>query len=122
MAEQSQVIVIRASSLWSGGAEPKMYSNCDLVIEEGVVAASEDEYRGRADPEIDGGGWLVVPGLVNCHTGKSIEVVDAEIVGDEGRPLQHGQVGNIRLKGRGVINSYYDNPRATALAYRDGWF
>ena len=71
MAEQSQVIVIRASSLWSGGAEPKMYSNCDLVIEEGVVAAIEDEYRGRADHEIDGGGCLVVPGLVNCHTGKS---------------------------------------------------
>ncbi len=68
MAEQAQVTVIRASSLWSGGAEPKMYSNCDLVIEDGVVVAIEDDYRGRADHEIDGGGCLVVPGLINCHT------------------------------------------------------
>ena len=68
MADRAQVTVIRASSLWSGGAEPKMYSNCDLVIEDGVVAAIEDDYRGRADHEIDGGGCLVVPGLINCHT------------------------------------------------------
>jgi 5-methylthioadenosine/S-adenosylhomocysteine deaminase len=68
MADQAVVAVIRASSLWSGGATPKMYSNCDLVIENGVVAAIEDNYRGRVDHEIDGGGCLVVPGLVNCHT------------------------------------------------------
>jgi len=68
MAQTATVAVIRANAIWAGGPEAKTHYGCDLVVEDGIVARIEDEYKGRVDIEIDATGCLVVPGLVNCHT------------------------------------------------------
>ncbi len=59
--------VVRDGIIWTGGASPQVHARRDLVIENGTVAAIEPAFRGRADTEIDAGGCLVVPGLVNAH-------------------------------------------------------
>ena len=60
MAQTATVAVIRANAIRTGGAEAKTHYGCDLVIEDGIVAG--------VDIEIDATGYIVVPGLVNCHT------------------------------------------------------
>ena len=59
--------VVRDGIIWTGGANPTTHARRDLVIENGTVAAIEPYFRGRADVEIDAGGCLVVPGLINAH-------------------------------------------------------
>ena len=66
--QTASVTVIRASAIWTGGSNPETLYNKDLVIEDGLVAGLEDDYKGRADHEVDATGCLVLPGLVNCHT------------------------------------------------------
>ena len=68
MAQTATVAVVRANAIWTSGAEAKTHYGCDLVIEDGIVASVEEEYKGHVDIEIDATGYLVVPGLVNCHT------------------------------------------------------
>jgi len=59
--------VIRGGTIWTGGAAPRLHHGADLVIENGQVAAIEPRYSGRSDVEIDAGGCLVIPGLINAH-------------------------------------------------------
>ena len=68
MAEHPSTTVVRDGMVWTGGPSPQYHDRTDLVVENGVVASLEPNYRGRADVEIDAEGCLVVPGLVNCHT------------------------------------------------------
>jgi len=42
------------------GAEATTHYGCDLIIEDGIVAS--------VDIETNATGYLVVPGLANCHT------------------------------------------------------
>lgn len=63
----ASVTVVRGGSVWTGGATPRTLSAHDLVIEDGVVVAIEPNYRGRCDIEIDAGGCMVAPGLINAH-------------------------------------------------------
>jgi 5-methylthioadenosine/S-adenosylhomocysteine deaminase len=63
----ASVTVVRGGSVWTGGANPRTLSSHDLVIEDGVVVAIEPSYRGRSDIEIDAGGCMVAPGLINAH-------------------------------------------------------
>jgi 5-methylthioadenosine/S-adenosylhomocysteine deaminase len=65
--QTASVTVVRGGSVWTGGANPRTLSNHDLVIEDGVVVAIEPDYRGRSDIEIDAGGCMVAPGLINAH-------------------------------------------------------
>ena len=62
MARPATVTVIRAYAILTGGTEAKTHYGCDLVIEDGIVASIEDEYKGRVDIEIDPAGCLVVRG------------------------------------------------------------
>ncbi|CBS89576.1 Putative AMP dependent synthase and ligase (plasmid) [Azospirillum lipoferum 4B] len=51
-----------------------------------------------------------------ARSGVEVAVVDAD-----GRPLPPGEVGEIVCRGDVVTAGYWDNPRATAEALRDGW-
>ncbi len=66
MSDTARITLIRGGTVWTGGAAPRV-QRADVVIADGVIAAIEPNYQGRWDTEIDAGGCLVAPGLVNAH-------------------------------------------------------
>ena len=46
---------------------------------------------------------------------------EANIVDEEGNPVKRGDVGELVVRGDGVMREYYKNPEATAKALRNGW-
>ena len=70
------------------------------------------------------------PGCVHLGIG-NIEHVGAigipgyrwsvKIANDDGIEVPQGEVGELWVKGPGVMNCYYKNPEATAECLRDGW-
>ena len=46
---------------------------------------------------------------------------DARIVDDAGEDVARGEVGEVILKGAGVMKGYYKNPDLTASTIRKGW-
>lgn len=64
-------------------------------------------------------------GIENEHKigaiGKATMMWDARIVDDDGRDVKQGDVGELILKGDGVMWGYYKNPDLTAQSIRKGW-
>ncbi len=54
--------------------------------------------------------------------GIAIEGTTARIVQEDGTPCATGKVGEIVVRGPGVMKGYWNRPEATAEAIRDGWF
>jgi fatty-acyl-CoA synthase len=49
--------------------------------------------------------------------------IDAQILGDDGKPTPTGEVGELVLKGPAACSGYFNNPEATAAAFdAQGWF
>jgi acyl-CoA synthetase (AMP-forming)/AMP-acid ligase II len=46
---------------------------------------------------------------------------ESRIVDEEGKPVKKGDVGELVVRGDGVMREYYKNPEATAKTLRDGW-
>jgi len=46
---------------------------------------------------------------------------ETNIVDEEGNPIRQGEVGELIVRGDGVMKEYYKNPEATAKAIRNGW-
>lgn len=46
---------------------------------------------------------------------------DTQIVDPEGVPVPQGEVGELTVRGDGVMREYYKNPEATTNALKDGW-
>src|SRR5690606_13762345 len=44
------------------------------------------------------------------------------IVDEKGAVLGPDQVGELQVRGPGLMLGYYNKPEATANAFRDGWF
>lgn len=44
-----------------------------------------------------------------------------DIVNEDGAPVKQGDVGELILKGDGVMVCYYNDPEATAKSLKDGW-
>lgn len=47
--------------------------------------------------------------------------VQVQVVDEEGRPLAHGESGEIVVRGAPVMLGYWRNPDATARTFRNGW-
>ena len=54
--------------------------------------------------------------------GRIVPWAEVEVIDPDGRPLSPGKQGRLRFRGIGFATSYYENPEATAKAFRDGWF
>jgi len=48
--------------------------------------------------------------------------VSVRIVDHAGMPLGDNAIGELELRGSNVFAAYWNNPAATAAAFRDGWF
>lgn len=46
---------------------------------------------------------------------------EVKIIGGDGNEVNQGEVGELCLKGPGVMVCYYNNPQATAETLKDGW-
>jgi acyl-CoA synthetase (AMP-forming)/AMP-acid ligase II len=46
---------------------------------------------------------------------------EAKIVDESGHEVIPGEVGELCVKGRGVMTEYYNDPQATANTLKDGW-
>jgi long-chain acyl-CoA synthetase len=64
-------------------------------------------------------------GIENIHKvgaiGKAGYGWELQIVDENGRPVKQGEVGELCVKGAGVMKCYYNNPEATAEILKDGW-
>jgi len=64
-------------------------------------------------------------GIENSHkleaTGKAGFNWEVRVVDEKGNELKRGEVGELTVKGNGVMKCYYKNPKKTAETLRDGW-
>ena len=64
-------------------------------------------------------------GMENIHKVGAIGVPgygwQTKIVDEQGEPVKQGDVGELCVKGPGVMVEYYKNPKATAEILKDGW-
>ena len=57
------------------------------------------------------------PGAVGLPAGPEVA-----IMGEDGRLLAAGEIGEIVIRGANVTSGYENNPKANAEGFRDGWF
>ena len=57
-----------------------------------------------------------------ASVGRAIPFVEIRVVDDQDRDVPVGEVGEAIYRGRTIMKEYYNNPEATAAAFRNGWF
>ena len=64
-------------------------------------------------------------GMENIHKVGAIGIPgyrwECKIVDEDGEPVKQGDVGELCVKGPGVMTCYYNDPAATAETLKDGW-
>ena len=75
---------------WDAQAERQIYlRHADVVFAENSIVFVGAGYDGAADVEIDGGGLMVMPGLVNIHSHPGDEPKSKGLFEETGSPLFH---------------------------------
>lgn len=59
---------------------------------------------------------------VKDTVGKVHRLLELQVVDDAGNSLPQGSTGEIRIRGAGMVSSYYNDPEMTARSFKDGWF
>jgi long-chain acyl-CoA synthetase len=54
--------------------------------------------------------------------GTAVRGMQLRIVNDDGEDVAEGEVGEIAIRGEGLMKGYWQRPEATAEAIPDGWF
>lgn len=54
--------------------------------------------------------------------GSPLEGIELEVVGQDGTRLPAGELGNVRIRGAGIVTGYHDDAEQGTLRFRDGWF
>jgi fatty-acyl-CoA synthase len=86
-------------------------------IHEDAVDAQQLVHHSIAVPSVNGSTRVVR--LVGC--GHALPGHELKIVDDEGRTLPERHLGSILARGPSVMQGYFEDPVATAVALRDGW-
>lgn len=81
-----------------------------------IVDAETFEGEGRITDIVEG-----KPTLEHVSCGKTFPRHDLAAFDTSGNRLADGQEGELCFKGPSVTPGYFENPEATAAAYRDGW-
>jgi acyl-CoA synthetase (AMP-forming)/AMP-acid ligase II len=110
--------------IWDGGqATPEaiirkileIFPNATFAYGYGLTeSTSGDNFFDYFDRE----GALKRPG----SSGTAVPFVDVGVVDDQGNFLGPGQVGEIVLRGPKVATRYYEAPKETEEAFKNGWF
>ncbi len=54
-------------------------------------------------------------------SGTPVPGYDVQIVGDDGRPVARGEIGNLRVRGASTMAGYWNQPAKTTQVLADGW-
>ena len=103
------------------GFRPETFRPC-YGLAEGTLAVTFDE-------KAAGVRTLVPPESARAEAGTAavvsngVPVIDTELViaGPNGQALPEGRVGEVRVRGPGIFDGYYNDPEATAEALQEGW-
>ncbi|WP_028747143.1 AMP-binding protein [Rhizobium mesoamericanum] len=107
-------------ALFVGGA-PLTQALIESYLEDGVALVNGygmSEAGTVLHVPIDRGAVQDNPGSV----GLPAPLLDIRIVGEDGREVDEGEIGELWLRGPAVSPGYWNKPAETAAAFTDGWY
>ncbi|MCG6115831.1 MAG: AMP-binding protein [Mesorhizobium sp.] len=112
-----------------------LFPNMRALVSSGSILHAEerDAIRSLLTPNFynfyastEGGGVCVLapddPHDVSGSIGKPVFGTELQIVDEADNPLAAGEVGAIRYRGGTVAPGFYNDPEASAEAFKDGWY
>lgn len=109
-AQQLQVCYAMAETVFAVSQTAVRRSVRRIAVDAGALSAQR-----RVRPPADDQSALVL-----LSAGRLIEGISAAIVGDDGRALPMGEVGEIELRGEFLFSGYLNRPEVTAERLHDG--
>lgn len=74
----------------------------------------------------EGGGISVLlpehAGEAERSVGEPVFATQVQVVDDDGRPMEAGEVGHVRYRGPSVAQAFYRDSDASKEAFREGWY
>jgi acyl-CoA synthetase (AMP-forming)/AMP-acid ligase II len=74
----------------------------------------------------EGGGITVLlpehQGEAAASVGEPVFATEVQVVDDDGKAVAVGEIGLVRYRGPSVADGFFNDPEASAEAFRDGWF
>jgi acyl-CoA synthetase (AMP-forming)/AMP-acid ligase II len=102
------------------------------VVPAALVRRIGDDFSDRVSPANGYGLTETTAGVISTSgadylahpdsIGRPFVVVDIRVVAADGRDCEDDEVGELWVRGPNVVPGYWNNPRATADAFSEGWF